>query len=405
MPLSDVTITLSNGNLGRLPASPDGLPGFVFGPTAVAPSNASLLTPYLVRSLAEVEALGIDEEYDNANDILVWHHMKDFYEERQGAQPVWMILTNQVQTAHFDLDQEADKLMNASGGNIRLVTGCFTPTAAITAHTDGLPTVLISVIADAKAFVARQFALHRPVRVLLEGYAIESPDDLEYDLMSEAAGPNANMVQVVIGQNRSLLSDGYSGIDTFASVARVTARYSKIPVDHSAARVKDGELVGVIAAGFSDGTALAEVSSTTLNALHDMGYVFFQTRTGLPGFYINGDHMACPDQDDYANMPDGRVIDKAARIAYDVYVRELNESVELNNTGKMTVSVIKNLEGMIESAIGTRMAGEISGVKAYIDPEQNITVSETCEVELSILRNGIIRNFKVKLGYTASLSA
>lgn len=403
MSLPDVTITYGNGNLGRLPASQEGLCGIVFGPCAVNPSNGAVNTPYLVRSLADAEALGITQAYDDANDLLCWYHLKEFYEERQGAQPLWIIISAQAQTAHFDADQEADKLMQASDGNIRLVLGCFTPAVAINTWTQGLPTVLTTVMIDAKAFVARQFALHRPVRVLLEGYGIESASTISFDLRGSGA-PLANSVQVVIGQNRNLLGDDYEGVNKFASAARVLGRASRISCHQSIARVKDGPLAGVTSAGFSDGTALSAVSAVQLNTLNTLGYVFFRAIPGLPGVYINDSHMACPIEDDYATLERGRVMDECARIAYEVYVRELNDDVELAENGQLAVAVVKNLEGVIESAIGTRMAGKISGVSCYINPDQNIQSTDQVEVEISILARGVIRKFRVNMAYTTSLN-
>lgn len=403
MSLPDVTLTLGNGNLGRLPATQEGLCGIVFGPCAVNPSNGTVFTPYLIRSLADAEALGITQAYDEANDLICWHHLKEFYEERQGSQPLWIIISAQAQTAHFDANQEADMLMQASDGNIRLVLGCFTPAVAVSAWTQGLPTVLTTVAADAKAFVARQFALHRPVRVLLEGYGIESAATLSYDLRG-SGGPQANNVQVIIGQNRTLLGVGYDGITEFASAGRVLGRASRISCHRSIARVKDGPLVGVTSAGFSDNTALSAVSATQLATLNTLGYVFFRAIAGLPGVYINDSHMACPIEDDFATLERGRVMDECARIAYEVYIREINEDVELDSDGRLAVAVVKNLEGIIETAIGTRLAGKISGVTAYIDPDQNIQSTDQVEVEISILARGVVRKFLVNLAYTTSLN-
>jgi hypothetical protein len=404
-PLSDVTISLSNGNLGRLPANQDGVAGIVLGPTSVAPSEASLNTPYLVRSLADAEALGITAAYDEANEVIAYHHIKEFFEEVGGAAPLWIILFNGLMTAYFDAAGPADKLQQSAGGDIRLVGAGYTPpTGAITA-TSGLPTAVVDTIADAKAFVARQFAAHKPCRVLLEGYGIASVAGLTLDLR-DTAGPVADAVGVVIGQTSNLLPAGMSDFTRYASIGRVLGRAARIQVHYNLGRVKDGPLNNVVSAGFSNATSLSAATDAQLSTLNDLGYIFFRVITGLPGVYINDDHMATPITSDYSGLLRGRVIDKAARIAYNVYVNELNDDVELDGeTGQLAISVVKNLEGIIESAIGTQMAGEISGVQAYIDPTQNILANDRLDIELNIVPRGVAKNIRVTLGYANPANA
>jgi hypothetical protein len=403
-PLSDATITLSNGNLGRLPANQDGVAGKVFGPSAVAPASASLNTPYLVRSLADVEALGITAAYDVANEVIVWHHLKEFYEEASGATPVWIIIFNGTMAAYFAVDGPADKLMNSSGGDIRLVGAAYTPAEGAVAETDGLADGVIAAIAAAKTFVARQFAAHRPCRVLLEGYAIESVATLTYDLRG-TSGPLADAVGVVIGQTSGLLPAGMSDYNRYASIGRVLGRAARIAVHFNLGRVKDGPLVGVLSAGFSNASSISAATLAQLNTLNTLGYIFFRVITGKTGVYINDDHMATPISSDYSGLLRGRVIDKAARIAYDVYVNELNDDVELNEAGQLAIAVVKNLEGIIESAIGTQMAGEITSVEAYIDPAQNILANDRLDIELNIVPRGVAKNIRVTLGYANPANA
>lgn len=403
--LPDVNITVEDGNLGRLPANQDGISSVILGPTAVAPGGASLMQPYLIRSLKEAESMGITQAYDIANEVMVWHQLKEFYDERRGPQPLWFIISNQVPTAYFDENGEADKLMVSSGGNIRLVTACYTPPGgAVGTRTEGLPNAVITMITEAEAFRLRQFALHRPVRVIIEGYGIESAADLTYDLRA-SDGPNADGVMVVIGQTPGLLPSAMSDNGVFASAARIMGRLSRIPVHRSPGRVKDGPMVGMLTANLSDGTSIASLSDADANRLNELGYVFFRTFAGLSGVYVNDDHAATPIESDFARFSRGRVIDKAARIIYRVYVNELNEDVELDEaTGYMAISVVKNLEGICASAIETEMAGEITSVDVHIPPEQNILSTDELEVEVDLTPRGVAGKFRVKLAYRNPLN-
>lgn len=400
MALPDVTIELSNGNLGRLPANQDGVCGMVFGPAAVAPSNATLNTAYQIRSLADAEALGINQAYDVANDVIAWHHIREFFQEVNSASPLWIILFNGAMTAYFDANGPADKLMQASQGAIRLVAGAYTPPTGAVPNTQGLATAVVDSIADAKTFVERQFAAKKPVRVLLEGYAIGTVAGLTYDLRA-TGGPNADAVGVVIGQTTGLLPSSMSDYVRYASIGRVMGRAARISVHHNLGRVKDGALRGVLTAGFSDGSLLSSATDAQLTTLNERGYIFFRVLPGLNGVYINDDHMATVINSDFSSLLRGRVIDKAARIAYAVYVRELNDDVELNaQTGELALSVVKNLEASVESAIGTQMAGEISDVQCYIDPAQNILATDELNIELDIVPRGVAKRLRVTLAYS-----
>lgn len=399
MALPTVTVNLTNNNLGRLPASQDGVAGKCFGPITVAPSGVTLGSVYLIRTLADAEALGITRAYDIAQNKIVWHHLKEFYEEAGGATPLYICLQNTTQADQFAVDGPADKIMTASAGDVRFVGGCYTPATGTVDATDGLADGVIASIATAKAFVARQFAAHRPVRVILEGYAIESVAALAYDLR-DAAGPNADGVMVVVGQTSGLLPSGMSAYNRYASVGRVMGRVARLQVHYNVARVKSGPLTNVLQGGFSDGSALSAATIAQLDTLNSLGYVFYRVHTGLPGVYLNDDHMATPITSDYSGLSRGRVIDKAARIAYRVYTTELLDDVELDaNTGRLALATVKNLEGAIETAIGTEMANEITGVDAYINPDQNILSTDRLDVELNIIPRGIARNIRVTLGY------
>ncbi|HRF80177.1 MAG TPA: DUF2586 family protein, partial [Flavobacteriales bacterium] len=120
---------------------------------------------------------------------------------------------------------------------------------------------------------------------------------------------------------------------------------------------------------------------------------------------INDDHTATPIESDFAKFQRGRVIDKAARIIYRVYVNELNEDVELDETtGFLALSVVKNLESIARSAVESEMAGEITSVDVNIPPEQNILSTDELEVEVDLTPRGTVGKFRVKLAYRNPLN-
>jgi hypothetical protein len=50
--------------------------------------------PYLLYSIADAEALGITEDYDTNNEIVVWEHINDYFSAAPG-QPLWIYIVTQ----------------------------------------------------------------------------------------------------------------------------------------------------------------------------------------------------------------------------------------------------------------------------------------------------------------------
>lgn len=402
MPLSDVSISLGNGNLGRLPNSEDGIAAIVVSGVAVGGSFAlgEVLGPFL--SLKDAEDMGITAAYDVTNTCMAHSHIKDFYAAAgSGNQLYVMVVAKTVTLAQqaANAGVYAKTLLATALGKIRFLgltrvpDGAYTPTYA-----NGLDTDITAAIAALKVMHAAEFTDHRPVRFVVEGRDWQGNAGTTLDLTDTATGPNANQVMLVIGQNRDAAAL-HAGAAESAAVGLMLGTLAANRVHYSAARVKSG-MLPIDNVGLSDGTAITAMTTTDLNALNDKSYVFIRAITGVAGKFWNSDFMACPETDDYCFMSRGRVIDKAARITYATYVTELNDDVEIGSDGKMAAAVIKNYESILETAIGTQMAGEISDVSVYIDPNQNVLANDTINVEVSIIPRGLARFITVTLAYS-----
>lgn len=175
-------------------------------------------------------------------------------------------------------------------------------------------------------------------------------------------------------------------------------RKATIPVQRNIGRVKDGALAAT--ALTIDGTVLLENSTSKITDAHDKGYITVRTIAGKTGYYFTSDHMACSNTSDYSRLGLRCTIDKAHRIAYDVYINELNDDVEIDSAGKMEATVVKHLQGAIEDNINLQMVGEISSVEAYINESQNVISTEKLVVALKIVPKGNLGAIEVLLGFT-----
>jgi hypothetical protein len=171
-------------------------------------------------------------------------------------------------------------------------------------------------------------------------------------------------------------------------------------------RVKDGAMP-VETPGFSDGSLFTDFTDADLEEMHDKGYIFFKSHPGKSGYYFNDSHVAAPLDDDYNYIEMGRVADKATRIANRVYIDEILDNVDVDaDTGKLPVSTCKNFEQLIEQAIDTEMVGEgeLSGVDAFCDADQNILQASEIDIELNLVPKGTSRKIVVNQQYALSLS-
>lgn len=87
--LSDVSIVRQQG-LGKTAVRQDGIAGLVADGVAL-PDKVALETPFVVTSLSEAESLGITEQYDKTNKVLLWHHISDFYAEAPRGTSLYVV--------------------------------------------------------------------------------------------------------------------------------------------------------------------------------------------------------------------------------------------------------------------------------------------------------------------------
>lgn len=404
MGLPKITINQGSGNLGRTTDSEDGISLLIATGVAVGGEFAlnDLLGPFT--SLADAEALGIDEAYDLANTCLVWHHIKDFYEESEGLGVMGTELYVQVVAKTVRLATMADntsvlyakKLLQQLGGKVRLLALSMVPDGAyVPAYDSQIEVDCVSAIAAAQTLWAAEQVLHRPIQILIEGRNWQGTPATSKDLRTLAA----NRVSVVLSQDGADAAV-HASAAKYAHVGRVLGRLAAIAVQRNIGRVKDGP-VDVTTPAFSNGGSLNSLTDANLDTMHDRGYIFLRSYVGKDGVYYTDQPTCIVATNDYAWIADGRVIDKVDRLAYQVYVDELLDSVPVDPvTGKLPAAVIKNFQGLVEKKINQNMSGEISSVSAYCDPDQDVLSTSQISIELTIVPMGTARQFVVELAFS-----
>ena len=108
---------------------------------------------------------------------------------------------------------------------------------------------------------------------------------------------------------------------------------------------------------------------------------------------------------DYAMIESVRTMDKAVRGVRTYLTPELGGNVYVDaESGKMQAFSVAHLETMANKALeDMEKAGELSGYKVEIDPEQDVLSTSMVEIVIKQVAVGVMRKIRVKIGYAKSV--
>jgi len=404
--LPRLDIQFDNGNITNVQPPQDGI--FALAASAVAVgSTFTLNTPYYVKSMQDVAALGIVPSVDNYR---LYHALEKFFAEAGDGTKLWLIgfAKSTKPSDWFTLvDGKApiEKILDAANGEISAVFTVFSPTGYTVNVVNGL---------DADVMTAKQAAQqlaenytnnkYAPFFVILEGYGF---DGSVISLANLAEGTD-NRVAIFVGDTEKRTGS----VINFGTATYVLAgRLAKIGVHENAGKVKLGSLETLNA--YIVDTA---VEYYDVEGLHDKGYVTFRTHVRKTGYFITDDPLATALDDDYHYITRRRTIDKAFRLAHGVAVNELLNDLNITNTGTIDPLYAATIEGAVEMAIynGMTANGSLSvdttdpndlGVKATMDLSWNVINTSKIKMSIKVRPKGQNRWFDILLGFNVNLNA
>jgi hypothetical protein len=392
MALPGVSIALDNGAIGLLPDSQDGLVGMLLQ-SAVAPSGLALLTPRQITSLAEAEGLGITASFDTTNTVRCYKHIADFYRVAPTGTPLWIMFVSNAVTMSTMVDKTqanyAVKLLEAAGGEIRMLVVTRSPAGGFTANTvaNQVDIDVVNALPNAQGLAAEFFSRFTPIRVIIEGIYFTGNSGTLVNLKTFSH----NAVAVMIGDTAT--GNG-------AAVGLLAGVLATVPVQRNVGRVKSGALP--ISAAYL-GTATLESFGASNATIHDKGFITVRKYAGRSGYYFSDDPTATVATDDYNSVARGRIIDKVARIAYQIYVNEILDEILVEpTTGNIETAKAKYYQSIIENAVDGAMTaeGEIAAFNAFVDPTVNILSTGKLTVECRIVPLGYAKAIDVTLGFS-----
>lgn len=378
-----VSIITANGNIGGAVNTQDGITGAIV--TGTGTGTVALLSPKRVVSLADAQTQG----FTLAVEPIAYRLVKEFYSiPGTIGVPLYIMIVTETTlvTSLCDKDNAngAKKLVDFAAGSIRVLAIGRKPGVAYTPVTPAfIDSDVTGAVANAKAFIADRFAKIQPLRIILEARIHDASNATVFTPNTA----NANGVAFAIGGTLN---------DKSASLGLILGKIAAVPVHRNIGRVKDGALpVEAMYIGTTKVEAFA-----ALNTLIDAGYITFTNYPQKAGYYISDDPMATAETDDYRFLTNCRVIDKASIIAYQTYIEELKDDVDLDSTGKITPIILSHLESVIENNISLAMSESISGSpRAYINPAQNLATGSSLTVQLRITPKGYLKSIEVEVGF------
>ncbi len=412
MTLPDVKIVKGAGGLGRQLPTEDGISGLVIA--APVPFSMAYNTAYEIRSLRQLESLGVDANYDTNNGTTLHYQVAEFFRmSPSGVLFLWLVDRTQSGSSSFlDLlrsnDGAAQRLLLAANGKIKQLAVCFSETSNSGTFTG----TIISAVYQANQLAASEFIAHRPVVIILAGNATNQ----SVTNLPRLRNLGSEYVAVVIGSDQTVTAgrrvvptaDYSTGASQEAAVGALLGTLSVAQVHENIGWVDKFNLTSggsFLKAGLSNGQDGSGLLPTDYDILTENGYIFAVQHTGYDGYFWNDSPTATNPDSDYAYLENTRTMNKAARVVRQALLPSLKGPLPLTADGKLQAQHVGELEAQCKMALTANMAraGEISACEVYIDPAQDVLATSVLNVQFSLVPVGSARQIVATIGFVKSL--
>jgi hypothetical protein len=214
-------------------------------------------------------------------------------------------------------------------------------------------------------------------------------------------------VSILIGQAGSGVAETLSeeGDKCVGLIGNALGMLSKVSVHESISWVAKCP-TGITTPAFSTGELVKETDISTMNKLNDKRFIFLRTFSGLQGSFYNDSFTMDDIKSDYNAIERVRTMDKACRGIRAYLLPYISSPLYVDaETGQLrqdTIAVLTDVANMQLEQM--EKAGELSGFRVLIDPNQNVLASSELEIVIKQVPVGVMRRIKVKIGFTTKLS-
>lgn len=379
--------------MGTVGASPDGLVALIIGAMAVS-NTFELGKSYSITKPSDLKELGVTKE----NNPALAEAVTDFYQEAgEGTDLVVVGVDASKKMVELCANEDGGlvrKVIERHSGALRAIF-VSTPAGDSEQATEGLSPDTLATLQPAQELAEwATTSLYAPLFIVVDGrgYTGENLKDL--------GQAKYNRVGVLVGSK--------TAEDKGSCIGVLAGRIASKPVHRNVGRVADGALKGE--AFYLGGKRIEEKQSAVM-ALYEKRYVTIRRYVGRTGYFFADDNLATALTDDYAQISNRRVIDKAYRIAYNTLLDKMLDEIELNDDGTMQAPILKSWESQLEAEINKAMtanselsSSEGSGCKVFINPKQNVVSTSKIEISLKVRPHGYARYLDVNLGFQVTNS-
>lgn len=382
MALSNVNITVNRDGLGLIAVQSDGAAGISLRGEAVS-GKLELSKPYLIYSVADAEKLGIEATGVNA---AAYRQIDEFYQTAGTGTKLYIILSDKA-SKNSALKETLKKMLEYANGSIVLL-GMSWPDAAKTSPVEqgGLIKEVFDTQTMLQTLSVKYTNRIMPFISVIDGAGFKGDANALTDLTT------MNNYRTVI----SLTATDNSGV---GAIGQLLGSIMAQPVHRKISRVKNGSLPMTQGEAFLTDKVSIEGRDEQLGAITDKGYLVYRTFPGRTGYFYNGDFTATLPTDDLCSIARLRVMDKALKIAYNTYVNELDDEIDVTEDGNLEPAHVSYLQEVIYNQIMGNMSDSISGFSVVIDPSQNILSGKGLDISLSITPKGYLNPINVTLGF------
>lgn len=387
---TSLTIVRQNGNVPKSQNGQDHVSGFVaYLLEADIPAAFKAEPVQAVSTIDKAEELGITADA-TAWSVKMLHYQLEEVFRINPSITLYVGLFSKPESMTF---QEMKTVQNYAEGAIRQMAIWNGDTAPTADNIVKLETVADSLDTE-----------NAPLSTL---YA---PLVSNYKNLPSNLATNNPRVSVVIAQAGSGTgAELYKSKDnktkaTVSAIGVALGTLSKAAVHQCIAWVKNFPS-GISMPALGDGTLVRTIDKGELEKLDANRYLFLNNVVGVAGSYWNDSHTMDSPTSDYAAIESVRTMDKAVRGIRTYLTPELGGNVYIDpDTGKLQSYTVSHLETTANIPLEEmEKAGELSGYKAEIDAEQDVLSTSTIEVTIKNVPVGVVRKFKVKIGFVKSL--
>lgn len=394
--MQNLTITRTKGNIVRSLAGEDHVSGLVFYssvlPTATEGTEgfADNSRIHAISSIDTAEKFGITSDAAAWETRVLHYILNSVYNMNPGISLYVGIFKAETGTPAFSAIKQ---IQNYAAGRLRQV-GVWNGAVALD---DPLITSLQSVATILEA-------QDKPLSIL---YAPKVADVTSLESYAKIGRKN---VSIIIGQDGAgraaelYASEDNSSKASVSALGDLLGAVSKAKVHESVAWVEQFP-TNISLAAFGDGTLYRDLDEATIETLDKGRFIFLRTYNGLAGSFFNDNHTLEEATSDMAYINDVRTMDKAVRGVRTYLLPKLGRPMKVDpSTGKLERTAVEHLITTGNKPLEEmEKAGELSGYRFDIDPDQNILATSRVRGVIKNVPVGVMRNLDLEISFATSV--